>query len=608
MDNHNLLFQVVVYLAAAVVAVPISKRLGLGSVIGYLLAGVAIGPFGMKAIDDPERVLHFSEFGVVLLLFLIGLELNPAKLWALRKPIAGTGSAQVLATIAAFTALGLGFGQPLPVSLIAAMGFALSSTAIALQILRERGLLTTAGGHTSFSVLLFQDLAVIPMLAMIPLLSAQTAATDHAQQSAGWEGLAKSVGAILAVIVGGRTLLRPIFRFIAQTGLRETFTAFSLFLVLGISALMQAVGLSMALGSFLAGVLLADSEYRHELEIDIEPFKGLLLGLFFISVGMSIDLGVLGQSPGLIAGLVLSLVAVKILVLFGVGRAFGLTGNDTLTFGLTLSQGGEFAFVLFGLGSQLQILDASVSAVLVVTVALSMLTTPFLMLFHERIGKALFNRNSPNASKPMPEGPQSEENPVIIAGYGRFGQMVGRLLHSLKIGATVVDHDPNQIELMRKFGWKTFYGDATRIDLLHAAGAAKAKLLVIAIDDMDAAFATAALAQEHFPNLKILARARGRTDAFDFLQKNIQPFRETLGSAIEMGEAVLREMGFSAYESRKMALRFKRHDAEMLIEGAKRTDEERSSVSFVKKSREELERLMLDDTVRSSSREEDGWG
>ncbi len=515
MDNHSLLFNAFVYLLAAVLAVPLSKRLGFGAVLGYLVAGVVIGPWGLGLIREAEAILHFAEFGVVLLLFAIGLELNPGRLWAMRKPILGLGAAQVIVTAVILTGIGIASGLNSSVAVVAAMGLSLSSTAMALQLLNERNLLPTPAGHSGFSVLLFQDIAVIPMLAVIPLLGVST--VDEASSGFDWLALLQAIAVIALIIIGGRFALRPVLRLIAATELREVFTAFSLLLVIGTALLMQAVGMSMALGAFLAGVLLAESEYRHALESDIEPFKGLLLGLFFIAVGMSIDFGILLREPMLIAGLALGLVAMKAMVLFMLGRVYGLPARQLPLFALVLSQGGEFAFVLFGVAQSFGVFPATITDTLIVTVALSMLTTPLLMVFNDKFIAPRLDRTP---APPMDEM-EDQGHPVIIAGFGRFGQIVGRLLHANGIDATVLEHDPDHIETLRRFRFKVFYGDACRLDLLRAAGADSAKLLVIAIDEREGTLRLAELVRENFPHLQIISRAWDVAHVFELLEHGV---------------------------------------------------------------------------------------
>lgn len=561
MEEHSLLFNIFIYLLASVIAVPISKRLGFGSVLGYLLAGVVIGPWVLGFIQDPEDILHISEFGVVLLLFAIGLELNPARLLEMRKPILGLGGGQVVITTLVLTGIGLFYGLDRSVAVVAAMGLSLSSTAMALQMLTEKNLLSTPAGHSGFSVLLFQDIAVIPMLAVIPLLG--TSMTGDATGGFDWVVLLQAIGVILLIVVGGYYVLRPVLRIIAATGLREVFTAFTLLLVIGTSLLMDMVGLSMALGAFLAGVLLAESEYRHALETDIEPFKGLLLGLFFVAVGMSIDFGILLRDPLLIIGLALGLVATKMFILFTIGKIYGMPTSQLPLFTLVLSQGGEFAFVLFGVAKTTGIFHAEIYDVLIVTVALSMISTPLLMVLHDKL---LLPRLDRTPAAPMDEM-EDEGHPVIIAGFGRFGQIVGRLLHANGIDATVLEHDPNHIETLRQFGFKVFYGDASRLDLLRAAGAERAKVLVVAIDDREGALRLVESVRENFPNLQIIARAWDVGHVFQLLEKGVHAYeRESFEGGLRLGEEALKQLGFSAWRAKQAAHRFRTHNEETIDE------------------------------------------
>ncbi len=554
MSDPGVFDSAVVYLGAAVLAVPLARRLGLGSVLGYLAAGIAIGPWGLRLVQSPERILHFAEFGVVLLMFLIGLELEPRRLWALRRPILGAGGVQVLITGALIGMATLALGLDVRSATVTGVGLAMSSTAIALQSLTERHLLGTPAGRTGFSILLFQDIAVIPVLALLPLLGGVPA--DHGG-GPGWLGAAKGIGAIVAVVVGGRLLTRPLFRFIADSGLREIFTAFSLLIVVGIAYLMQAAGLSMALGAFLAGVLLAESEYRRALEADIEPFKGLLMGLFFISVGMGVDFSLLLAHPAAIIAAVLGLLGLKIAVLGSMAHAAGIPARQRALLAFLLSQGGEFAFVLFAAAGAAGVVAPTLVATLTLVVALSMLTTPLLLLVNERLIEPRFADTGP----PRPPDAIDEQNPVIIAGFGRVGQIVARLLHANRIGTTVLDHDPKLIETIRKFGFKVFYGDATRLDLLHAAGAGHAKLMVVAVDDREQAAAIVDLVRQHFPNLAVLARAWDLVHAFDLRDHGVErPERESFEGALRMGEAALRELGLGAYQAKQAAHRFRAYD------------------------------------------------
>ena len=603
MDNHSLLFNAFVYLLAAVLAVPLSKRLGFGAVLGYLLAGVVIGPWGLGLIREAEAILHFAEFGVVLLLFAIGLELNPGRLWAMRKPILGLGAAQVIVTAVILTGIGIASGLNYSVAVVAAMGLSLSSTAMALQLLNERNLLPTPAGHSGFSVLLFQDIAVIPMLAVIPLLGAST--VDAAGSGFDWLALLQAIAVIVLIIVGGRFALRPVLRLIAATKLREVFTAFSLLLVIATALLMQAVGMSMALGAFLAGVLLAESEYRHALESDIEPFKGLLLGLFFIAVGMSIDFGILLSEPMLIAGLALGLVTMKAMVLFMLGRVYGLPARQLPLFALVLSQGGEFAFVLFGVAQSFGVFPATITDTLIVTVALSMLTTPLLMVFND---KFVAPRLDHTPAPPMDEM-EDQGHPVIIAGFGRFGQIVGRLLHANGIDATVLEHDPDHIEILRRFRFKVFYGDACRLDLLRAAGADSAKLLVIAIDDREGTLRLAELVRENFPHLQIISRAWDVAHVFELLEHGVCAYeRETFEGALRLGEEALKQLGCTAWRAKQAAHRFRAHDEETLHEIYQHYhDDFEERIRISADARQRLREIMQSDENHLSSQADRDW-
>jgi monovalent cation:proton antiporter-2 (CPA2) family protein len=577
MENHSFLQQALVYLIAGVVAVPVFKRLGLGSVLGYLIAGMIIGPWGLRLISNPDTVLHFSEFGVVLLLFLIGLELNPERVWALRRAIFGLGGVQVAATVALATAAALALGQPLAIGLVAGMGIAMSSTAIGLTTLAEKNLLGTPGGQASFAVLLFQDLAVIPLLLVVGLLGGDAGGFNTMQ-------LLKALGMIALLIVAGRVLVQPVLRFVAEARLREVFVGFSLLLVLGTAALMESVGLSMALGAFLAGVMLADSEYRHELELDIEPFKGLLLGLFFIAVGMSIDLGLFLRVPHLVLGLAVAILALKMAVLFPAAWLFGYCNRaDAVVFALALSQGGEFAFVLFAAASG--VLPKEVHALLNAAVAVSMISTPFFFMAYRRfLGRKRQDERAADSFQ--------ESHPVIVAGFGRFGQVVVRVLRGLGISATVIDHDPGQIDTVRRFGWKAYYGDATRMDLLEAAGAERAKLLLVAIDDPEAALKLVKRVRQRFPALQLVVRARSRTEAFEFAEMGIPAIREVFGSALEATARTLKILGFQESQIGNALRRFKEHDERQIVESAPLRNDLKALIELQQQGRRDIERLL----------------
>jgi len=595
------LYQAFIYLLAAIVAVPLAKRLGLGSVIGYLLAGAVIGPHALRFVHGGGDVMHFAEFGVVMMLFVIGLELRPALLWQLRRPILGLGGMQVVGTA---LVLGLGafwLGLPWKSSLAVGLILAMSSTAIVLQSLGEKGLMKTPGGEASFAVLLFQDISVIPILALIPLLAARpgAGAATHSTASGmmaglpAWQQAVAVVVAVTAIVFAGRFLLRPFFRYIAATRLREMFTATALFLIVGIAMLMQKLGLSPALGTFIAGVVLAESEYRVQLETDIEPFKGLLLGLFFISVGASIDFSLIAHQPGTIALIVAGLLILKFAVLLTLGRAFGLKACDGMLFAMALAQGGEFAFVLFSFATQNAVLPAETANLLIASIALSMAAAPVLLTINDKLVRPRFQRPDPERA---PDEIDEHDNPVILAGFGRFGHIVGRLLRANGFGTTVLDHDADQVETLSRYGLKSFYGDASRLDLLQAAGAEHAKLFVLAIDDEAKALEIIETVQREFPRLKILARATSRQHAYEILRLGVtQVYRETLGSALDLSIDALRELGLDERRARRAAELFRKHDEASVRELAKLKDDDEAYISIARKHIENLERALQSD-------------
>jgi monovalent cation:proton antiporter-2 (CPA2) family protein len=560
MESSTFLFQAFIYLGAAVVSVPIAKRLGLGSVLGYLLAGVIIGPHVLRFIGDARGdVMNVAQFGVVMMLFLVGLELRPNVLWRLRGPIFGSGTLQVGLTALACALFALFFHLAIGPAIAIGLILSDSSTAIAVQSLTEKGWLNTKGGQTSVAVLLFQDLAVIPILAIIPFLAATHPAPTAAAHSATWFQALVVLATVAAIIIGGRFLVGPVFHFLALTRLHEVFTAAALLLVVGIALAMQEIGLSPALGTFLAGVVLAESEYRHELEADIEPFKGLLLGLFFVSVGASIDLSLIQSQPILMCSLVLGLLLIKAVLLYGIGKISRLENSQNFTFSLALAQGGEFAFVLVAFAVHNQVFNQGIGDRLIAVVALSMVAAPFLFTINEfwiqpRFSSRLRQRQADQIN---------EINPVIVAGVGRYGAVVARLLNAQNIGTTVLDFDPEQVDLIRKIGFKVFYGDATRHEMLAAAGAAQAKLLLIAIDDIESSLGLVQLAQKHFPNLTLLVRAHDREHAYRLIKTGVKNvFRETLESSLEMSVQALRILGFGAYRAYRAAHTFKEYDEE----------------------------------------------
>ena len=569
--------QVFVYLLAAVISVPLAKRLGLGSVLGYLFAGIVIGPFCLSLVGSEEGdVMHIAEFGVVMMLFVIGLELRPAVLWKMRGPILGLGGAQVLGTTAAVALAAIWLGLSWQVAVAVGCIIAMSSTAIVLQLLNEKDQMRTAGGRAAFSVLLFQDIAVLPILALLPLLATiAVAGGAHSGAKAisdlpGWQHALLVLAAIAGVIFAGRFLLRPFFRYIAATHLREMFTVTALLLVVAIALLMQRVGLSPALGAFLAGVVLAESEYRHQLETDIEPFKGLLLGLFFISVGAGINFALIAGQPGMVALLVLGVLALKFVVLLAVSRISNLEPTQRYLFAFALAQGGEFAFVLCAFATRNGVLTAEMANLLVATVALTMAAAPLLMTINDRFVQCRFRSVLPVRE---PDEIDEHDNPVILAGVGRFGHIVARLLRANGFGTTVLDSDEEQVETLRRFGLKSFYGDATRLDLLRTAGAERARIFIIAIDNEDQALELVDLVHENFPQLHILARATSRQHAYELLRRGVTDvYRETLGSALDLSVGALGVLGMKPERARRAAEIFRNHDEASVREMAKVDD------------------------------------
>jgi monovalent cation:proton antiporter-2 (CPA2) family protein len=610
--TDSVLAQAVVYLMAAVVFVPIAKRLGLGAVLGYLVGGVVIGPFAMGFVGhEGHHVMHFAEFGVVMMLFLVGLELRPSLLWQLRRPIFGLGGAQVAVTAAVVAGGALAVGVAWKPALAIGMTFAMSSTAIVLSSLAERGLLKTSGGQASFSVLLFQDISVIPILAIFPLLGASVVkqVTDVTSESGrpAWMSGLLVIGAVIAVVGLGRFLVRPFFQFLAAARLRESFTAAALLIVVGIALLMQQVGLSPALGTFLAGVVLADSEYRHELETDIEPFKGLLLGLFFISVGAQIDFGLIGREPLLVTGIVLGTMTVKLLVLHGLGRIFGLDRPARWLLAFALCQIGEFAFVLVSFGVQQGIFGADVASPLVAAVAISMVLTPPAFILLERVVLPRIAEREPAREHDVIE---HADAPVVIAGYGRYGQMVGRILRANRISMTILDLDPTMIGIVGRLGIKAHYGDASRLDLLHAAGCERAKVFVLAVDDPAEATKIAEIVRHNFPKLTILARAHGRPHYWELRKAGVnQVFRETFGSSYETGIATLQALGYRAHTAHRLARRWRDHEERMLEESGSLWGQEDNKAYFarVRGGLDEAERLMRDADPTVMSERDAAW-
>ncbi|HYF18821.1 MAG TPA: glutathione-regulated potassium-efflux system protein KefC [Ramlibacter sp.] len=587
-----------VYLAAAVIAVPLARAVGLGSILGYLAAGIAIGPWGLRLVPNVQDVLHFAEFGVVLMLFLVGLELEPRRLWNLRRPIFGWGSAQVVGCAALLALAAMAAGAPWRIALVAALGLALSSTAIALQVMGERNLMPTSSGQAGFSILLFQDVAAIPILALMPLLAG--AGADDAAAGSLWLEAARILGVVALIVLGGRLLLRPLLGWIARSRTPEIFTAASLLVVVAIAALCHAAGLSMALGAFLAGVLLAESEFRRELETDIEPFKGLLLGLFFIAVGMSIDFGVLARAPLLMAAIVLGFLAAKAVVIWLLAATLGVPLQERPVFTLLLAQGGEFAFVVFQAATGARVMPPETASLLVGAVAVSMVISPLLLV---AVDKWVLPRWARAHSRQLPEIDQQQEAPVIIAGFGRYGQIVGRVLAAEGIAATVLDHDADMVEAARAFGSQVFYGDATRLDLLRIAGAARAKVLVIAVDDVDQSLRIVDLAHEHFPHLALVARAKDVTHWNKLRDRGVARVeRELFEASLRSARTVLEELGFAPGEARRQAMRFRRHNLQLFEQMYPHHRDRSKLIAVVKEGRRQFEEQMAQERAEQDRR------
>jgi len=578
----------IIFLISAVIIVPISHRMNLGAVLGYLVAGMIIGPSGLSLVYDTESIYEFSEFGVIFLMFVIGLELQPSRLWVLRRSVFGLGSAQVLLTTVLVFVASQAFGMVWQTSLVLGFALAMSSTALVLQSLAERHQLTTNHGRDAFSVLLFQDLAIIPMLALLPVLSSAQTPTDGFH----WIQILKPLLVIFAFVLVGRLILKPAFKWIAKTENRELFTAAGLLIVMGAAALMHAVGLSMGLGAFLAGVLLADSEYRHELEADIEPFKGLLLGLFFISIGMSAKIGLIWDNPGKVLGLVAGLYLIKGAAIYAIKKAVKAPPAATRKLAVYLSQGGEFAFVLFSAAVASQVMEKSVADLFVIVVTISMLIAPLLFVLEDRV----FSKKLDSSEEPQYDT-KFEETAVVIAGFGRFGQIIGRLLAIRKIPFTALDKSSQHVDFIRRFGNKIFYGDATRLDLLHSAKVGSAKLFILAIDNVEDSIKTATLMRHHFPQVPVYARARNRFHSYKLLDLGVSVlYRDTLFSSLEMGKRVLQHMGMSLEEVDSLILKFQKYDEDLLYRQHAVYQNEAELIQTSKQALADLESLFESDS------------
>ena len=586
--------QVAIFLAAAVVVVPLAKRAGLGSVLGYMLAGVIVGPWALNLVHDEQAILHFAEFGVVLLLFVIGLELQPRRLWAMRRAVFGLGGGQVALTAVVLAGIAVSLGLPLEAAIVAGLALSLSSTAFGLQTLAERNELATRHGRLSFSILLFQDIAVIPMLALLPLLAPASAG---AEGGALWIGIAEAVGMIALVILGGRYLLRYVLRLVAQFGTHEVFTATALLTVVGVALLMDLVGLSMALGAFLAGVLLAESEYRHELEADIDPFKGLLLGLFFMSVGMTVNIGLMIKTPLTVLGLAVGLVLVKMLCLGAVARIDTPNRRTIRGAAVALSQGGEFAFVILAVGVSSLLMDERTADILIVVVTLSMAATPLAFKAGDWLNARLGRGEEPEYERHI-----EEENQVIIAGFGRVGQIVGRILRLRRIGFTALETSVEQVDFVRRFGNRIYYGDASRVKLLRAAKADKAVLFVLAIEDVERSLAAARAVRKHFPNLTVFARARNRQHAHALMDLGIDRIvRDTFHSSLEIAHGVLMELGLGEFDSRHTVDTFREHDTARLVQQHEIAHDTDRMAEEARHWTRELEEMFAEDERRAAA-------
>jgi len=613
--DQEFFLQALVYLAAAILVVPLAKRLGMGSVLGYLIAGMIIGPYILGFVGrEGQDIMHVAEFGVVMMLFLVGLELEPSRLWRLKSSILGLGGLQVLGTSLLLAIPGVLLGLQWNIALAIGMILSMSSTAIVLQTMTEKGLMRSSAGQNSFSVLLFQDLAVIPILAVLPLLSFHVngqSPADHVQvgwidQLPGWASTLAVLAAVAIVIIIGRTLVRPLLRYVAATRLRELFTATALLLVVATTALMYSVGLSPALGTFLGGVVLANSEYRHELESDIEPFKGLLLGLFFIAVGASINFGLILDAPGLVLALVASIMVLKTIVLYVLARIFKMGTDQGLIFAVSLSQVGEFAFVLLSFARQQGILDEKMTGMMMAIVALTMALTPLMIILNEKL--ILPRVGTVELAVQKEPDKIEEKNPVIIAGFGRYGNIVGRFLKANGIGTTVLEIDSDRVELLRKLGLKVYYGDATREDLLKAAGADAARLIIIALDSPDKCLELVETVKRHFPHLHVLVRAQDRSDAYELMDAGVlHLYRETFDSSLRMGVDALKLLGRRSYQAHRAVNIFRKHDDNALKHLAAIRDDRKQYINQAREKIMELEKFIESDRQDRTLDRDAGW-
>lgn len=587
-----ILHDATIYLAAAIVAVLLARKLGFGAVLGYLFAGVLVGPWGLRLITNVDNILHFAEFGVVFLLFIIGLELQPSRLWVLRRSVFGLGSLQVFVTGVALTLIAYWFSLGWAPAIVVGFGLSLSSTAFVLQMLAERKELTSPHGRAAFGVLLFQDLAVIPLIALVPLLARDGVSMGGAIH---FNEILKALLVLGGFIIGGHYLLRPILRLVASAQTHEIFTAAALLVVLGSAVLMESLGLSMGLGAFLAGMLVADSEYRHQLETDIAPFKGLLLGLFFIAVGMSADLGLLISEPGIILVITIGLIALKAAIIFPLALAFRIKGLTALTLSLVLAQGGEFAFVLFHLASAEGLWPEILTNRLILAVTLSMAATPLLYLLCARLTKSAASKED---DRPYDEV-DDKSHQVIIAGFGRFGQVIGRILAMRKIPFTALEVNPSQVDFVRRYGNKVYYGDAGRLDLLRSAQVDSARVFVLALDDVESSVKIAETVKHHFPDLHLAARARNRQHALRLMDCGADfIIRDTLLSSIDLAGQVLKDIGLSPAEAEEATSFFLKHDNETLKKQYAFHHDEDALIQSARDASDELRELFNADANR----------
>jgi monovalent cation:proton antiporter-2 (CPA2) family protein len=584
--NVDLLALSLLFLIAAVTLVPLFKKAGLGSILGYLAAGVILGPTGLHLLKEVDGLMHLAEFGVVMLLFLIGLELKPAKLWGMRKSLIGLGFIQVFLTSLVLLLVLWTMGYSWAISLMIAVSLSLSSTAFALQTMTERNQLRTQYGQNAFSILLFQDIIAIPLLAIVPLLRAE-GNTGHGNSLADYLIM---LGVFVGLILFSKYLLRPLLRIVAQTRTKEVFTALNLLIVLGVAYLMREIGLSMALGAFLAGILLSDSEYRHQIETDLEPFKGLLLGLFFIAIGMTVNFDVVIQTPWSALFGVIGLIAIKYVVVFAIAKFIKMNLSSAQNMAVILAQGGEFAFVVFASAYSFNLITQSQYNYFIVLVTFSMIGSAVLGVVQDKWREA---HQKKHKSQPEFDKIDESENPVIIAGFGRVGQISGRMLRSINRPFVALELDPEQVEVIRRFGNKIYYGDASRLDLLETAGLGKAKIFILAVDDVETSIAIAKLVREHFPHVKIFARARNRTHVFELRELGVtEIWRETFSSSLEIAEGVLTELGYSSQKVTELVKVFCEKDHQMLEEQYKVHRNQDQMIAASKQGTEQLQQLM----------------